>query len=125
MYTYQMVAVADENNRTYKSRFGTYDYTYGFNFNDEAIDHCADVGVEGFVWDLFHEDLWKLVDEPKVKKMSLADIEKELGYRIQIIDPEPEEEEISPERKKEVDDAIDFFERLFGACHNINREDYY
>ena len=125
MYTYEMIALADENGRTYKSEYGTYNKEEGFNFNTNAFEHILFVELESFVSELFHENLWKLDDEPKVRNVSLEELERELGYRIKIVDPEPEKHEVSPERKKEVDDAIDFFERLFGTNHNINREDYY
>ena len=56
--------------------------------------------------------------------MTLQEIEKELGYKVQIVDPEPEKKKVSSERKKEVDDTIDFFFFLFG-WDDIDPEDYY
>lgn len=121
MYTYQMIGVADENGKTYKSKYGTYSKENGFVFTE-------DVDVDAYLIDrLFHDDLWRL-EEPVRKKMSLADIEKELGYRVQIVDPEyskpvEEKDALSDKRKEEVDDAIDFFKRLFGI--EIDPKRYY
>lgn len=121
MYTYQMIGVADENGRTYECKYGTYSKEKGFEFGDEYLNKKCK--VLAFINLLFHEDIWQLKQEPK--KMSLQDIEKELGYRVQIVDPEMgSKKEISPERKKEVDDTVDFFKRFFGL-ENLNPEDYY
>jgi len=123
MYTYQMVGVADENGKTYESEYGTYSKEKGFEFNDDVLDKKCK--VLAFINLLFHEDIWKLKKEPELKKMSLQDIERELGYRVRIVDPEISTgKEVTPERKKEVDDSIDFLKRLFGLT-NIDPEDYY
>lgn len=123
MYTYQMVGVADQNGKTYECKYGTYSKEKGFEFYDDVLDKKCK--VLAFINLLFHEDIWKLKKEPTPKKMSLQDIERELGYRIQIVDPEMgSKKEISPERKKEVDDTVDFFKRFFGL-ENLNPEDYY
>lgn len=121
MYTYQMIGIADENGKTYECKYGTYSKEKGFEFYGDVIDmKCK---VSPFINLLFHEDIWKL--KPEVKKMSLQDIEKELGYKVQIVDPEiGTGKKISMERKKEVDDTIDVFKRIFGIDH-IDPEDYY
>lgn len=77
MYTYQMVGVADQNGRTYECKYGTYSKEKGFVFPYEYIDIS-------FVNKLFHEDLWSLKVEPK--KMTLSEVEKELGYPVEITD---------------------------------------
>ena len=127
MYTYEMYGVASDNTKTYESKYGTYNKDDGFIFNwdtvEDITDDCSGTTLQEFVKDLFESDLWKIKkDVPK--KMTLQDIEKELGYRVQIIDPEPEKEIVSEKRKKEVDDAIDVFGRLFGLNFK-NPEDYY
>lgn len=122
IHTYEMVAIADQNGRTYECKYGTYSKNDGFKFNEEVEMIVDDYGWREVVNILFHENLWKLKQEP-VKKMSLQDVEKELGYRVEIIDPEPEKKEISPERRKQVDDTVDFFNRLFGM--NLDADDYY
>lgn len=122
MYTYQMVGIADENGKTYESKYGTYSKEEGFKFN-ENIQPIVKNGWREMVNILFHEDLWKIKKDP-IKKMTLQEIEKELGYRVQIVDPEPKKKEVSPERKKEVDDTIDVFRRWLGL-DAIDPEDYY
>lgn len=119
MYTYQMIAVADDNGRTYESEYGTYSKEEGFKFTNPPDTECKWVA---FINLLMHEDIWKLKKEP-VKKMSLADIEKELGYRVQIVDPKPKKKKLSNEEKKEIDDTIDFFNRLLGT--KFKAEDWY
>ena len=77
MYTYQMVGVADQNGRTYECEYGTYSKDTGFVF--------PYVSVNSYLIDkLFHEDLWSLKVEPK--KMTLSEIEKALGYPVEITD---------------------------------------
>lgn len=122
MYTYQMVGIADENGKTYESKYGTYSKEEGFKFN-ENIQPIVKNGWREMVNILFHEDLWKIKKDP-IKKMTLQEIEKELGYRVQIVDPEPKKKDVSPERKKEVDDTIDVFRRWLGL-DAIDPDDYY
>lgn len=125
MYTYQMVGVADENGREYESKYGVYSKDDGFMFNEEAAEVAEEEGWRGFINILFHEDLWKL-KKSSVKEMTLKDIEKELGYRIRIVNPSEKEEEynnLSPEKKAQIDREIDFFRRLFGI--EIDPKEYY
>lgn len=124
MYTYQMVGLADENGKTYECKYGTYNKDEGFKFNEEAQSVVKD-GWRNLVYILFHENLWSLKKEP-VKEMSLNDIEKELGYRVRIITPDEnkkEYEKLSPAKKKQINEEIDFFRRLFGI--DIDPEQYY
>lgn len=78
MHTYEMIGVADSNGRTYKCPYGTYSKATGFVSNGYEMYISLDV-----VNKLFHEDCWSLKQE--TKKMSKEDIEKELGYEIEII----------------------------------------
>jgi len=92
MLTYQMVGVADQNNKTYECKYGTYNSKDGFVFNNATVPIIHEIGWRGFVNKLFHENIWKLKAEP-VREMSIKDIEKELGYRIKIkYDDKPQEE---------------------------------
>ena len=120
MYTYQMVGLADENGKTYESKYGTYNKEDGFKFN-ENVQPIVKNGWRNLVNILFHEDLWKLKKDP-VKEMTLNDIEKELGYRIRIVDPN-KKDDLSPEQKKHIDEEIDFIRRLFGI--DIDPKEYY
>lgn len=123
MHTYEMVALADENGREYESLYGTYSKEDGFKFNESVEPIVEDKGYRELVNILFHENLWKLKKEP-VKEMTLQELERELGYRVKIVDPEPKKKDVSPERKKQVNDTIDLFRRYFGV-NGLNPEDYY
>ena len=122
MYTYEMVGVADQNNKTYKSIYGTYNKEDGFKVADEWKEFLVSddseesiYNIETLIHNLFHENVWQIVkDEPR--KMTLAEIEKELGYRIQIADPEiNDKKELTDKQKKDIDDTIDFFKKLFNV----------
>lgn len=113
MYTYQMIGLSDENDKTYECKYGTYNPIDRFRFNDEAKKIVEKNGYRKLFDILMHEDLWKL-QKPDVKSMSIEDIEKELGYRVRIVDPQPEEEKIDEEHRKEIDDVVKFFKDLFG-----------
>lgn len=86
MMTYEMIGVADENGRTYKSKYGTYNREEGFEFNDEAFKFTR----KGFCGILLHENLWRLKADKK--KMTLDDIEKALGYKVEIVEDEPKKD---------------------------------
>lgn len=125
MLTYEMVGLADENGREYESVYGTYTKEEGFKFNDAINPIINDEGWRGFINLLFHENMWKLKKED-VKEMTLKDLERELGYKIRIVDPETkhkEYEELSSERKEEIQREVNFLNRLFGL--NIDPEEYY
>ena len=80
MHTYEMVGVADQNNRTYESEFGTYSKSTGFVLND----HSKKLVKENLLDRLFHDNCWKLKVEEK--EMTKEEIEKALGYKIKIKD---------------------------------------
>ena len=82
MHLYEMIGIADENGKTYISPYGTYSKKDGFDLRPVGIKHYYD--FEKLLYQLVHEDCWRLkVDK---KKMTKADIEKVLGYEIDIID---------------------------------------
>jgi hypothetical protein len=83
MKTYEMVALADNNNKRYFVK--DLHYKKGAGFTD----------INGGVWDweayeysgldvFIHEDGWNEVEET-TKEMSLSQIEGILGYNIKII----------------------------------------
>ena len=82
IYTYQAIALADENGKTYESKYGTYSKQHGIKLSDKAIRMLK----EDLIEKLFHEDCWSLKKEPK--KMTKEEIEKALGYEIEIDDKE-------------------------------------
>ena len=62
VYTYQMVAISDENGRTYTSKYGTYNKEEGFVLKSYGSPHND---VEDLIYELFHEDCWSLLDTKK------------------------------------------------------------
>lgn len=91
MMTYEMVGVADQNNRTYQSQYGTYSKKDGFIINPYCINfsfHSKSIfSFQKLLNKLFHENCWSIKEEKqKPKKMTKEEIEKELGYKIDIQD---------------------------------------
>lgn len=82
IFSYQMIGLADQNNRTYISKYGTYSKKNGFALSELSISMTK----EELLDNLFHEDCWSLKKEekPKPKKMTKEEIEKALGYKIEI-----------------------------------------
>ena len=78
MRTSDMVSLADQNGKTYVSKYGTYSKEAGFV--PAFSVHESSVGK--LFTNLFHEDCWTVRVEKK--KMTKADIEKALGYPIEI-----------------------------------------
>ena len=106
-----MIGVADENEKTYESKYGTYNKADGFVFN-KTVDVNSDL-----INRLFHDDIWKLKSD--VKEMSLKEIEEALGYKVRIVDPEfKDKKELTEEQKKEINRTIEFFDKLLGIDHN-------
>lgn len=80
MMTYEMIGVADQNGRTYESKFGTYNKSDGFSLKYPYSDYS----VTELLYDITHENVWSLKEEPKPKKMTKEEIEKALGYKIEL-----------------------------------------
>lgn len=89
MMSYQAIALADQNGKTYESIYGTYNREDGFN-----IDYKFSLlKIEDLLYRLLHEDCWSLkIEKEKVqevkrpKRMTKEEIENELGYEIEIDD---------------------------------------
>ena len=111
MVTYQMIGLADENGKAYECKYGTYNKKDGFIFNESVREHTAKEGWRGLINVLFHEDLWKL--QPETKKMTLEDLEKELGYRVEIVKSE--------EDVKKDEEIREMVEDLFGSLGSLFR----
>ena len=121
MYTYEMVALADENGRTYECKYGEYNKENRFKFN-EIVEPIVDkYGWREIVNILFHENLWHLKKDP-VKMMTLEELEQELGYKVKIVEEEKPEKQ-SDKDKKEIDEVCDFLNSFFGM--NIDPKEYY
>ena len=82
MHTYEMIATGDENGKTYVSKYGSYNKENGFRLRSCYVNNLSD--VEDLFNTLLHEDCWRLKTEKK--KMTQEDIEKALGYEIDIVD---------------------------------------
>ena len=79
IYTYQMVGLADQNDRIYISKYGAYSKKKGFELSElsKSMSKCE------LINNLFHEDCWSLKKE--IKRMTKEEIEKALGYEVEII----------------------------------------
>lgn len=75
-----MIGVSDQNGRTYESKFGIYNKKDGFILSD----YSKKLSMSDFANQLLHENCWSL--KKNAKKMTKDEIEKELGYKIDIID---------------------------------------
>ena len=125
MYTYEMVALADENGRTYECKYGEYNKEAGFKFNETVESIVDEYGWREIVNILFHENLWKLKKDP-VKMMTLEELEEDLGYKVKIVEeekPEKKEKRQSDKDKEEIDEVCKFFKDLFGI--DLDPKNYY
>ena len=77
-----MIGIADENGRTYESKYGTYNKKERFKLSElsrsTAKEELLDI--------LFHEDCWSLKKNPI--RMTKKEIEEKLGYEIEINETE-------------------------------------
>ena len=105
MHSYEMIATADENGRTYISNYGTYSKENGFDLRPTRINNMYD--VEELLNKLLHEDCWRLKTDKK--KMTKADIEKALGYEIDIVG-----EDITGSTYLHCKNFDEFLKELFG-----------
>ena len=62
MFCYQMVALADQNGKTYECEYGTYNKENGFQIKNFGVSN----DFEDMLYDFFHKDMWSLKVEPKV-----------------------------------------------------------
>ena len=77
-----MIGIADENSRTYESKYGTYSKKDGFKLSELS----KSMTKEKLLNNLFHEDCWSLKKNPI--RMTKKEIEEKLGYEIEINEPE-------------------------------------
>lgn len=75
-----MVGLADQNGRTYESKYGTYNKKGCFSLSELS----KNLSKEELLERLVHEDCWSLKVEEK--EMTKEEIEKALGYKIKIKD---------------------------------------
>lgn len=117
MYTYQMVGLADQNGRTYVSKYGTYNKENGFVIKPQYIHFSKETEPDKILFSyqelingLFHDDCWSLkVEKPKPRKMTKEEIEKELGYEIDICMKKENEDSLCNAYKDSMDDVLKSF----------------
>lgn len=123
MMTYEMIGVADQNGRTYESIYGTYNKQKGFTINPKYITFSTGLNSKHILFSyqrlinsLFHDNCWSLkAEKQKPKKMTKEDIEKALGYEIEIQDNSNNDNNRLQTLEKTGRDPSDFFEDfLFG-----------
>lgn len=89
MTTYEMVALADKNRKTYVNGKLRYNKEKGFHDergNTSTLEYEYEVDqLNAFIHDFDWEEL-------KPKKMTIEEIEKTLGYSIEIIGRSNEED---------------------------------
>ena len=109
MHSYEMIATADQNGRTYISKYGTYSKADGFDLRLNTIRNYYD--AEQLLNKLLHEDCWRLkVDK---KKMTRAEIEKELGYEIEIVGEHSKDNEHLNDLYKQLNTALNEYDIRF------------
>lgn len=77
MFTHEMIAEADKNGKTYQSEYGTYSKSNGFDFGPRGYA-LSDTELN----EMLHQDCWEVIP---AKKMTKEEIEKALGYEIEIV----------------------------------------
>lgn len=79
MMAYEVVGLCEDNKRTYESVLGTYSKDTGFVLSELALSKDKTTLANR----LFQINDWKL-KKPEKKLMTLKEIEKALGYEIEI-----------------------------------------
>ena len=115
MYSYQMIGIADGNNRVYESKYGNYSKKYGFKLSDLS----KSMTKEELLNKLFHEDCWSLKKD--IKKMTKDEIQKALGYEIEIIgnDEWCEKNNTKVENLANYDDPVEEFLNILKKCAHL------
>lgn len=105
-----MIGIADENGRTYESKYGTYSKKDGFKLSDLSVSMTK----EELLYNLFHEDCWSLKKNPI--RMTKKEIEEKLGYEIEINENESEE-------NKKLEDNQNISENIQKSHKNVFTDD--
>lgn len=107
-----MIGIADENGRTYESKYGTYSKKDGFKLSDLSVSMTK----EELLYNLFHEDCWSLKKNPI--RMTKKEIEEKLGYEIEINENESEE-------NKKLEDNQNISENTQKSHKNVFTDDIF
>lgn len=78
MFTHEMIVEADKNGKTYQSKYGTYSKKDGFCLIGSWVGSL----IKDYLNDMLHQDCWEVIP---AKKMTKEEIEKALGYEIEIV----------------------------------------
>lgn len=81
MKTYEMVALADKNGKTYQTGDMLYNFSKGFH-DDDGEEWGANAFLHRGLQYFIHMDEWK---EVNIKEMTLLELETKLGYRVKIV----------------------------------------
>ena len=85
MNTIDMMKYSEEDDMAYESSFGTYDKQHGFQISEYGMD-CFEDDSDKFLKMILKDDtIWHPQPE-QPKKMTKEEIEKELGYKVEITD---------------------------------------
>lgn len=111
MHTYEMVGIADENGKTYESKYGTYNKKDGFRkyanifvSNDELLNI------------MFHEDCWTIKQEEELMTLDeiIKEVEKSRGHKIKIKDDKPRLDQLSRSLQyNKQNDVINLLKKYF------------
>ena len=107
-----MIGIADENGRTYESKYGTYNKKEKFKLSDLPVSMTK----EELLYNLFHEDCWSLKKNPI--RMTKKEIEEKLGYEIEINENESEE-------NKKLEDNQNISENTQKSHKNVFTDDIF
>lgn len=107
-----MIGIADENNKTYESKYGIYSKKDGFKLSDFS----RTIIKEELLNNLFHEDCWSLKKNPI--RMTKKEIEEKLGYEIEINENESEE-------NKKLEDNQNISENIQKSHKNVFTGDFF
>ena len=122
MMAYEVVGLCEDNNRTYESVLGTYSNETGFVLSKTALSLDKKILADR----LFQLNDWHLKkEEPRRKRMTLDEIEKCLGYKVEIVEENNSEKlEQNNNDNKSTENTYNFedwlFEQLFGNGRGVN-----
>ena len=117
MTTAEAFALSQQNTREYECDLGTIKYGK-FNFNDSSLKMTNVEGLNKFCSLLLNVNTWKLKTNP-VKDMTKDDIEKALGYKINIVN---NKEDSTKTNKNEYLNFYDFLSKVFDELEDNKNE---
>ena len=107
-----MIGIADENGKTYESKYGNYNKKERFKLSDLSRSMIK----EELLYNLFHEDCWSLKKNPI--RMTKKEIEEKLGYEIEINESEEN-------KKKKLEDNQSIIKNTQKSHKNVFIDDIF